>query len=313
MPTMSDIESSRARDGSAARNLARRGFGAALLILSGAFFSACAILPGAATPTAVVPTVTLAPPTQTPPPLAAIVNGEYITLAEFEVEFAQHVAALEAAGTPVVEAEATELVLEDLVNQVLLSQGARESGYVLSSEELENRQAELSSQLGGAYLEWIANHGYTTGTFQAALKRSVEAAWMRDKIIAGVASTVEQVHVRQILAYNEIDARQVLERLQSGEDFDELAAQSDPVTRGELGWVSPGYLLDEAANQAVFALQAGEYSDVVTTIAGFHIFKVVERTTRPLAPDALLGAQEKALSAWLSEQMELADIVRILK
>jgi parvulin-like peptidyl-prolyl isomerase len=141
----------------------------------------------------------------------------------------------------------------------------------------------------------------------------MEAAWMRDKIIAELPLEAEQVHLRQVLAYNESDARAVLERLDAGQDFDELAAASDPVTRGELGWVAAGYLLDEAADRAVFALQAGEHSGIVTTVAGFHIFKVVERAVRPLSPDALLQAQAAALQAWLKEHEQQSQIVKTIE
>ena len=66
--------------------------------------------------------------------------------------------------------------------------------------------------------------GMTMPPFKVALKRSAEAAWMRDKIIADVPTSVEQIHVRQILTYNEGDARAALEQLNGGADFDELAA-----------------------------------------------------------------------------------------
>jgi parvulin-like peptidyl-prolyl isomerase len=107
------------------------------------------------------------------------------------------------------------------------------------------------------------------------LKRSAEAAWMRDKIIADVPASVEQIHLRQILTYNEADAQLALDQLNTGADFDELAALYDPITLGELGWVPQGYLLGCRANEAVFALQAGQYSAIIATDAGFHIFKAL--------------------------------------
>jgi parvulin-like peptidyl-prolyl isomerase len=134
---------------------------------------------------------------------------------------------------------------------------------------------------------------------------------MRDKIIADVPTTAEQIHVRQILTYNEEDARAALEELKGGADFDELAALYDPITLGELGWVPRGYLLDEKADEAVFALQAGAYSDVIATNAGFHIFKAFERGDHPLSPDALLTVQELALKNWVAEQRASSKIVLV--
>jgi parvulin-like peptidyl-prolyl isomerase len=141
------------------------------------------------------------------------------------------------------------------------------------------------------------------------LKRSVEAAWMRDKIIASVPLTMEQIHLRQILTYNETNAQAALARLGTGEDFDAVAAIYDPVTRGELGWVPQGYLLDAKADEAVFALKAGGVSGIIVTDAGFHIFKAIDRAEHPLSPDALLTMQELALKNWLAAARANSEIV----
>jgi peptidyl-prolyl cis-trans isomerase C len=132
---------------------------------------------------------------------------------------------------------------------------------------------------------------------------------MRDKIIADVPTVVEQIHVRQILTYNEADARAALEQLKNGAEFDDLAALYDPITLGELGWVPRGYLLNINADDAVFALQTGAISDMIATEAGFHIFKAVERGNHPLSPDALLTTQEQALRKWIAGQRAESDIV----
>ena len=132
---------------------------------------------------------------------------------------------------------------------------------------------------------------------------------MRDKIIADVPTIVEQIHLRQILTYNQEDANYALEQLKGGADFNEFAALYDPITLGELGWVPRGYLLDSKADEAVFALQAGSYSEVIVTDAGYHIFKALERGDHPLTPDALLAVQEQALKNWIAEQRAKSNIV----
>jgi parvulin-like peptidyl-prolyl isomerase len=135
------------------------------------------------------------------------------------------------------------------------------------------------------------------------------AAWMRDQIVAAVPVTAEQVHVKQILLYNEETAQTVLTQLQSGWAFPELAASYDPLTNGELGWVARGYLPDPVVEQAVFALQPGQYSAIVQTQAGYHVFYVVESDpARPLSPDALLTLQEKALREWLQARRDGSSI-----
>ncbi len=274
--------------------------------------SACASLSRTpVTPTPLEPTQTPIPPTATPPPSAATVNGEYITLAEFQAEVERYKSAQTALGKTVTDADAKKVVLDDLIAQVLLSQAARENGFDLTEADLKSREDALAADLGGAEAlsKWKSDHGYDDASFRVALKRSAESAWMRDKIIAEVPTTTEQVHVRQILTYNREDAQAALDQLKAGTDFDELAATYDEITRGELGWVPRGYLLDPKADEAVFALQVGAYSDIIETDIGFHIFKVIERGDHPLTPDALLTLQEKALTKWIADQHAQSDIV----
>jgi peptidyl-prolyl cis-trans isomerase C len=273
--------------------------------------TACASFGTSDTPAPELPTSTPEPPTATPPPSVAVVNGEYITIAEFQAELVRYKAAQSALGRTVSEEDANRIVLEDLIAQVLLSQAARGANINLTEADVQSRIDALAAEIGGteALSAWQSAHRYDDASFRTVLKRSIEAAWMRDKIIADVPAVMEQIHVRQILTYNEADARTALERLNGGEDFDELAPRYDPVARGELGWVPRGYLLDPRADEAVFALQAGEYTDVIATEAGFHIFKAVERGERPLSPDALLAMQELALKNWVAEQRAKSDIV----
>ncbi|HRJ57315.1 MAG TPA: SurA N-terminal domain-containing protein [Anaerolineales bacterium] len=273
--------------------------------------TACASFGTPSTPTPSIPTDTPLPPSPTPPPSVATINGEYITSADFEAELARYNAAQTALGKTVSEEVARQVVLDDLIAQVLLSQAAAEANFEVTESDLQSRIDALVSQLGSAdaLSQWQAAHGYDDASFRIALKRSVEAAWMRDKIIADVPVEMEQIHLRQILTYNEADAQSALQQLTAGADFDELATLYDPVTRGELGWVPQGYLLDAGADEAVFALQAGEISGIVPTQAGFHIFKAVERGEYPLSPDALLIIQELALQRWLADRLAESDVI----
>ncbi|MEW6401851.1 MAG: peptidylprolyl isomerase [Chloroflexota bacterium] len=274
--------------------------------------SACASIAGTpVTPTPPEPTQTPKPPTATPPPSAATINGEYITVAEFEAELERFKAAQTELDLTFTDEDAKEMVLEDMISQVLLAQAAREAGFEITEADLKSREDALAAQAGGAEVlaKWKSDHGYDDASFRIALKRSLESAWMRDKIIAEVATTAEQVHVQQILTYNLEDAQAALAELQAGADFDELAGTYDSLTRGELGWLPRGYLLDPRADEAVFALQVGTISDIIETDIGFHIFKVIERADHPLTPDALLVLQERALTEWLAEQRAQSDII----
>ncbi|MFT3892325.1 MAG: peptidylprolyl isomerase [Anaerolineales bacterium] len=274
--------------------------------------AACASLPTpvpSATPTA---TLTPEPPTATPEPMALTVNGDGITYPEFDAEVARYTSAQTALGKTVNSPTATSAVIEDLVAQLLLAQAAHTNGFTLDDAGLQARIDTLAAQIGGAdkLSAWEQAHGYTDKTFRSALRRGAESAWMRDKIISSVPSTAEQVHVQQILLYNQDTAQNFLSQLNGGADFNELALQADPLTRGDLGWVPRGYLLDPKIEEAAFNLQVGAHSDVIATDVGFHILRVLERDpARPLSPDAYLALQEQALKKWVADQRTAANVV----
>lgn len=263
------------------------------------------------TPTA---TFTPEPPTATPEPMALTVNGEGITVVEFNAEVQRYLTSQSNLGKTVPPEEASEAVMEDLVAQLLLVQGARDNGFNIDEASLQARIESLTAQVGGpeALSKWQSEHGYNEQSFRSALKRAAESAWMRDKILADVPSTAEQVHVQQILLYNQDTAQRFLTQLDGGADFDELAFEADPITRGDLGWVPRGYLLEPKLEEAAFNLLVGEHSDVIATDVGFHILRILARDPeRPLSPDAYLALQELALKTWINAQRQQAEIVFI--
>jgi len=252
------------------------------------------------------------PPTATPEPLALTVNGEGITVVDFNAEVERYKASQTELGNVVDSPTATSVVIEDIVAQILLAQAARANGFALDENVLQARINALAVEVGGAenLSAWQMSQGYSEQAFRFALRRAVESAWMRDKIISGVASTAEQVHIQQILLYNQDTAQRFLTQLNGGADFNALAFDADPITRGDLGWVPRGYLLDTKIEEAAFGLAVGEHSEVITTDVGFHILRILARDpSRPLSPDATLVLQELALKKWIEEQRLLASIV----
>jgi|RhiMetdeSRZDD1v2_1073273.scaffolds.fasta_scaffold99447_2 peptidyl-prolyl cis-trans isomerase C len=257
-------------------------------------------------------TLTPEPPTATPVPMALTVNGEGITVEDFNAQVQRYLTSQGALGRTVSAEDASNAVKDDLIAQLLLAEAAHADGFMLDDEGLQARVDSLASQVGGAdaLSAWEAAHGYTDEAFRSELKRAAESAWMRDKIVAAVPSTAEQVHVQQILLYNQDTAQTFLNQLNGGADFDELASKADPLTRGDLGWLPRGYLLEPKIEAAAFGLEVGQHSDVIATDVGFHIVRILARDPqRPLSPDAYLALEELALKNWIEEQRQQATII----
>lgn len=258
------------------------------------------------------PTLTPIPPTPTltPEPLAAKVNGEEITLSEYQAELARF-----HSANPTFSGNAQTIVLDDLIAQVLLAQGAREAGFVMDNATLDEQMAHLIQTSGGekAFSDWLTTNYYTMESFRLALQRSLASAWMRDKIASSVPQEAEQVHALQILLPNMDQAIEVVAQLESGKDFATLALTYDPISMGDLGWFPRGYLVDSKLEEAAFSLQPGEISDIIETSLGYHILQVVERDPkRPLDPDARLALQQIALTNWLEQRRAQSNIVIFL-
>lgn len=112
-------------------------------------------------------------------------------------------------------------------------------------------------------------------------------------------------------------AQQVLERLQAGESFEDLAAEysDDTATAnegGDLGWFGRGQMVQEFED-AAFSLAVGETSEPVKSSYGYHIIEVVEKDAEhPLTPDDLAQRQQTAWSDWLNQKKAESQIERRL-
>jgi len=256
------------------------------------------------TATPILPTRTPFPPPPTPIPTAAIVNGDLITMEEFQEELARYKAAVNRELTEVDQS----LVINDLINLTLLAQASKSDGYQIPDTELDTRIANLDTQ-DQPLADWLAAHGFTEASFRFHLKRSLEAAWMRDQIISDVALEIEQVHAQQMLFYSLSAAEITMEELDEGKDFSQLASTYDPQTRGDLGWFPEGYLTIPDLDPIIFSLDIGETSDIIETKIGYHIIKVLDKQeNRPIDPAIRQILQEKALDDWLERRWKLSTI-----
>lgn len=249
--------------------------------------------------------------TPTSEPMAVRVNGSGISVEEFNNEILRLQDAQTAQGVERSEQEKIDLILSELVGQVLLSEAARDAGFQVDDATLQTHIDALIEELGGSesFMTWLQTNHYSEENFRNVLRRQLQAAWMRDKLVSEVPTTAPQVHARQILVSARTTADMLIRQLQAGSDFETLAFQYDSLTGGDLGWFPRGYLYQSAVEEAAFALSAGQYSEVIETPYGFHIILVIERNdSQPLTAEALAVLQEQAVQAWLDAQWAASTI-----
>jgi parvulin-like peptidyl-prolyl isomerase len=146
----------------------------------------------------------------------------------------------------------------------------------------------------------------------------LQESMLRDKVQIAIGQdqapdTQQQVHARHILLSTEDQARDVLTQLQGGADFAQLAQQlsTDPGSKdkgGDLGWFGRG-VMDKPFEDAAFALQPGQTSDVIKGANGYHVIQLLDRdAARPVAADQLQSARQKAFSDWLATRRSSPDV-----
>lgn len=250
-------------------------------------------------------------PSDTPEPMAARVNDYVLSLEEYQAELSRYELVLAGLAQGEKDVSPSEVVIQSMIEDVLLKQGAEESGYQQDPNMLQQKLEEITNRIGGNSVldSWMQKNGYDIDSLKKALEISIAAAWMRDKIVTEVPSEAEQIHALQILVLSEPEAQGILQQIRTGADFATIAEQYDPITKGDLGWFPRGYLLQPAVEEAAFSLQLGATSDVITTSSGYHIIQVVEREdNHPLSPEAYTALQRAALKNWIETRKENSQI-----
>lgn len=275
--------------------------------------TACASSPNAEQPSSIA---TQALPTgETGEPLVARVNGEGITLSEFQQALARTEQQFAAADVRALQTA----VLDTLIEQTLIEQAAEAQNVVVSDEALElefqaNRALAPNQQ---AWEQWLAQNLYTESDFRSSLRGALIAGTMRDRLTQDISDTMLHVHARHILVDSEQAALDVLRRLQSGEDFAALAASlsKDVTTReqgGDLGWFVEGELLEPVLTQVSFSLDDGQIGGPVATRLGYHIIQKLGSEPRPLTPDRRAMLAQFRFENWVSGLTFNAIIERFL-
>ena len=269
-----------------------------------------------------------AEPTATPEPLAALVNGQALPLADYELALAQYKMDLLAQGVDPTStegqaemAEAGTWILNVLIEQVLTEQAAQAAGVEISDADVDAYMQTIIEENGGeeAFYAKLAERGETYESAWREVRAGLIGMAMTSKITESISQTAEHVRARHILVDTMDEAESILAQLQNGADFASLAKAysldvSTKDTGGDLGFFPRGILVVPEVEEAAFALQPGQLSEVVHSALGYHIVQVVEREpARQLTQDNLYILQDRAVQEWVEGLWAQADIQRFVE
>lgn len=268
------------------------------------------------------PTATPVPPTATPtpePPAAARVNGQIITLADFEKELARYEAAQRSLGgtQPTGQHPYQTAVLDYLIEQTLIEQAAASEGFAVSEQELDAEVQRLETETGDeAFEEWLQANQYTLNEFRKVLRAQLITQAMIDQVATGVAATADQVRARHIVVTSIETGQAILTQLEQGADFATLARtysldESTRMNGGDLGFFPRGLLLAPEIEEAAFSLAVGETSQIIESDFGIHIVQVLDREpARPLSGEIQQRLRAAAFEKWLDQLWQTATVER---
>lgn len=239
--------------------------------------------------------------------VVAKVSGEEIKKEEFNKMFGIFKAQYEQQfGTEVWEQEvdgrkfddvAREKLLDMLIDEKLQMKKAEELGISVSDDEvnseIENAKKYFDSE--EKFNEFLKEQNMDLDYFKQSSKKELTVNKLVDKLTEKVAVTDEEVKIYYDTHQNEFisvkashilldtkeEAEKILQRVKAGENFAELAKQNskDPSAKensGNLDYFRHGDMVEPFEN-AAFALEPGQISEIVQTDFGFHIIKVEDR------------------------------------
>jgi parvulin-like peptidyl-prolyl isomerase len=275
--------------------------------------------------TQVAPTATSMPTSSPTEGLAALVNDQPITTADYQKQVAQVEAFFTQEGLDVESAEGRERlaqarrqVLEQMIDQELIRQAAAEMGVSISQAQLQSSIQEIIDQSGGQeeFEQSLQAMGTTYEDFQQMLLDQLLSEAVYGAVTASISTTAEQVHARHILVSTRERAEEVLTRLQAGEDFAYLAREysediSSRETGGDVGFFPRGVMPPEV-EEVAFTAEIGEVSGVVESQFGFHVIQVLEREEREIAVEVFENLRQQTFMQWLQDRREQSTIDRFI-
>jgi peptidyl-prolyl cis-trans isomerase C len=253
------------------------------------------------------------------PDVIAQVNGEAISKADFDLAVQE----IEArAGGPVPADQRDRIlrgVLDELVAYRLLVQESRTRNTAVPAAEIDARIAQIRQQFPTqeAFTQALQTRGMTEQKLRADIQEDMVVAKLIEGQLGPISAVTpaqlndfysknpeqfqqaERVRASHILlqfppnadaaAKEQVRARaaDILKQVKAGQDFAALAKQhsqdGSAAQGGDLGFFERGAMVPPFEN-AAFALQPNQTSELVESQFGFHIIKVTEKQAQRTIP-----------------------------
>jgi peptidyl-prolyl cis-trans isomerase C len=245
----------------------------------------------------------------------AVINGVVISQKQFNKELTIHLDRISRQGQQMSDAQMAELkknVLEGLIEREVLYQESQKTGIKITDQAVDEQLAAIKKRFPSEeeYKKALSAMNLTEDEVKAQIARGLA---IRELINQEIMNKItisdeeikayydanpqlfkqpEQVKASHILIKVEADATDAQKaearkkindiqlKIKNGGDFAELAKQYSEgpsnVRGGDLGYFRRGQMV-KPFEDAAFAMQPNEVSDVVETRFGYHLIKVYDK------------------------------------
>jgi len=246
--------------------------------------------------------------------IVAVVNESAISATALAEEISSIKAQLLRQGSPVPPAAILEKqVLERLISLELQLQLAKANNIIVDEDSLNRAVSSIAEQNRltlPQFMDVLKRDGYDYGKFRENIRHEIITTRLRQRQVDN-RITISEVEIDQFLAQQKNNgsandeyrlghilvavpeaasaaqiqsarkqANAVYQRLQQGENFQELAqsasASQTALSGGDLGWRKAGQLPTLFAD-AVPSMAMGDVSQPIRSPSGFHIIKLLEK------------------------------------
>ncbi|GLB61443.1 peptidylprolyl isomerase [Cytobacillus sp. NCCP-133] len=234
-------------------------------------------------------------------------------------------------------------LLDSLITEKVIAQEAEKENVKVAQEEIDEEKTLYAESYGGedALKQTLESSGVTMAGFEKDIEKYLATKKLLEPRIditedemkayfdenKDSFAQAEQVSASHILVEDEATAKEVIEKLNDGGDFAELAAEystdeSNKDAGGDLGFFGKGEMVAEF-EEVLFALEPGKISEPVKTEYGYHVIKVAEKQEAKEAvyenvkeeiKNTLFETEmQSEYTAWLEEKFEEYEIKNYLE
>jgi len=276
--------------------------------------------------------------TKDPEGVVAEVNGEEITEEEYKknLQIRKNLSKEEFGKDDLSKLDIKEEILNELILETLISQEAEKRNISISDEEIEKEIDKNTEEVGGEeklreeledsgisfdyYKEFIKKQ-YLFNKYKQTIFNEIDISNKKaEKYFEKNKEDLIITRASQIVVDDEKNGLDILDKLEDGEKFEDLAVEksldsSSAVKGGDLGYFSKEMIKNKELEDIIFKLQVGEISELVKIEDEYYIIYLQDRKDKfeDLKDEVIILLKEEEYTKHIKELQDNAKIKIFLK